>query len=78
MKLMWSIAALAFVAIFFFKVPFPIIILAAGLIGLIGGKLRPAKFLIIQNHTKASTENQSVIDDHTQSPEHARPSFNVR
>ena len=74
-EVMWVIAALAFVAIFFFKVPFPIIILTAGLIGLIGGKLRPAKFLIIQNHAKASAENHSVIDDHTQSPEHTRPSL---
>ena len=74
-EVMWVIAALAFVAIFFFKVPFPIIILTAGVIGLIGGKLRPAKFLIIQNHAKASTENHSVIDDHTQSPEHTRPSL---
>ena len=74
-EVMWVIAAIAFVAIFFFKVPFPIIIFTAGLIGLIGGKLRPAKFLIIQNHAKASTENRSIIDDHTQSPEHTRPSL---
>jgi chromate transporter len=37
---LWSIAAVAFVAIFFFKVPFPIIVLSAGIIGFAGGKFR--------------------------------------
>lgn len=35
---MRAIAAAAFVAIFFFDVPFPVIIVAAGLIGLVGGR----------------------------------------
>ena len=34
---MYALAAAAFVAIFFFKVPFPVIILVAGMIGLFGG-----------------------------------------
>src|SRR5207302_10958846 len=42
-EVMWSIAIVAFVAIYFFKVPFPIIVLSAGVIGLIGGRLLPAK-----------------------------------
>jgi len=37
-EVMWGIAGLAFVAIFFFKAPFPSIILVAGVIGLIGGR----------------------------------------
>lgn len=41
---LWSIAALAFVAIFFFKVPFPIIVLSAGIIGFAGGKFRKRSF----------------------------------
>ena len=36
-EVMWTIAGLAFGAIYFFKVPFPVIILCAGLIGLVGG-----------------------------------------
>ena len=36
-EIMWTLAVLAFVAIFFFHVPFPVIILSAGVIGLIGG-----------------------------------------
>lgn len=38
-RVMVAIAGLAFVAIFFFTVPFPLIIVAAGLIGLVGGRL---------------------------------------
>ena len=41
-RLMAAIAALAFVAIFFYDIPFPVIILSAGLIGYIGGRLWPA------------------------------------
>ena len=37
----WYIAALAFVAIFFFAVPFPIIMVAAGLTGLLARRLLP-------------------------------------
>src|SRR5947209_18510073 len=44
-EVMWSIAAIAFVAIYFFKVPFPLIIVSAGVLGLIGGRIWPAKFL---------------------------------
>ncbi len=44
------IAVLAFVAIFFFELPFPLIILAAGITGLIGGRLRPEWFEVIQGH----------------------------
>ena len=34
----WAIAAAAFVAIFFFDVPFPLIVLAAALVGYLGGR----------------------------------------
>jgi len=43
-ELMVAIAALAFVAIYFFKVPFPLIVLAAGLAGMLGQRLVPASF----------------------------------
>ncbi len=41
---MVALAAASFVAIFFYEVPFPLIILCAGLIGLLGDRLRPALF----------------------------------
>jgi chromate transporter len=43
-RLMVAFAAAAFVAIFFFEVPFPVIVLAAGLLGGLGGRLFPAAF----------------------------------
>ncbi|MSR66375.1 MAG: chromate efflux transporter [Pedosphaera sp.] len=47
---MWLLAITAFVAIFFFKLPFPLIIAAAALVGYFGGKLWPGKFVIIKGH----------------------------
>ncbi len=41
---MLSIAALAFVGIFFFRVPFPGIVLGAAALGIIGAKLLPGSF----------------------------------
>jgi chromate transporter len=47
---MLAIAAAAFIAIFFYQLPFPLIILAAGLIGLVGASLRPTTFVTIERH----------------------------
>lgn len=66
-EVMWLIAAAAFIAIFYFKVPFPAIILSAVVIGLVGGKLAPHKFLVIE----ASHESQTVAD----ASEHTKPSW---
>jgi chromate transporter len=49
-SVMYSVAALAFVAIFILGVPFPIVVIGAGIIGLVGGKLRPAQFVVIKPH----------------------------
>ncbi|HWP93286.1 MAG TPA: chromate efflux transporter [Thermodesulfobacteriota bacterium] len=56
-EVMIILAGLAFVAIFFFDVPFPIIIVSAGLIGFIGGKLREDKFYVIKGHESKSGES---------------------
>src|SRR5262245_52008414 len=40
----WAIAAAAFAAIFFLAVPFPLIVLGAGLCGLMGARLAPQSF----------------------------------
>ena len=69
---MWSIAALAFVAIFFLKAPFPLIILAAGVIGLVGGKVWASKFNVLAAHASEAT---SVLNDETEAPAHALPSW---
>src|SRR6266704_3677668 len=41
---LWAISFAAFVAIFAFKVPFPYIVLGAGVIGYLGGRIAPDKF----------------------------------
>ena len=51
---MWLVAGLAFVAIFFFKLPFPLIIAVAALVGYFGGKWWPSKFVIIKGHKEQS------------------------
>jgi chromate transporter len=45
-RIMQSLAAAAFVAIFFFNVPFPIIVLGAGLIGYFGGRAGLSTFAV--------------------------------
>jgi chromate transporter len=69
---LWSIAALAFIAIFALKLPFPIIVLAAGLIGHVGGRIAPQYFKVGGGHGAADKSfGRALIDDDTPTPEHA-------
>lgn len=72
--LMWVVAALAFVALYFFKAPFVAIIVGAAFIGLLGQRIRPSHFSpgAIE---EADARSGSVIDDATESPAHAAPSW---
>jgi chromate transporter len=72
-EVMWSIAALAFVAIYFFKVPFPAIVLTAGVIGVIGGRYWKEKFNVASGHGAGA--EKSVLDDEHESPEHTHPNL---
>ena len=47
---MYGVAGCSFVGIFFFGVPFPIIVLVAGLVGYVGGRLTPERFLVLKGH----------------------------
>jgi chromate transporter len=70
---MWGIAAAAFVAIFAFDVPFPAIVLAAGLVGHFGARRWPGVFALGGGHgTAQATYGPALIDDDTPTPEHAR------
>ena len=71
---MVAIAAAAFVAIFFFDVPFPLIILTAGLIGLAGGRAGLAAFSAGGHSglgTVTMSDAASALGEGT--PAHARP-----
>ena len=71
--LLWALAAAAFVGIFAFDVPFPAIVLAAGVIGYIGGQAAPDKFKAGGGHgTDGKRYGAAIIDDDTPTPEHAR------
>jgi len=75
-SLLGGIAALAFVGIFFFNIDFPWIVLAAGILGAIGGKLAPNKFKGGGGHGAANkTYGPALIDDDTPPPAHARFSW---
>jgi len=68
-----TMAVLAFVAIFALQVPFPFIVLMAGLIGYAGSHFAPEKFRIGGHHTNSGKNfGPALIDDDTPVPEHAK------
>jgi chromate transporter len=70
---LWTVAAAAFVAIFAFHVAFPYIVLAAGVVGSIGGRLAPGKFATGGGHRAVDKSyGAALIDDATPTPVHAR------
>jgi len=72
---LWAIAVAAFVAIFALHAPFPAIVLAAGIAGVVGGRLAPDKFRAGGGHPGAKRPAAALIDDATPTPEHARFSW---
>ncbi len=71
-SLLWGIALAAFIAIFALNLPFPLIVLAAGVTGYLGGRLAPDKFSVGGGHGKGGTSaGPAVIGDDTPTPSHA-------
>ncbi|AMN45287.1 chromate transport protein ChrA [Rhodoplanes sp. Z2-YC6860] len=73
-NIMVGLAAAAFVAIFFLGVPFPVIILAAAIIGYIGGRAGHPAFQGGGGHKSADrgvTDAESALGEDI--PDHARP-----
>jgi len=68
-----AMAVLAFIAIFVFDVPFPYIVLMAGIIGYAGSHFAPDKFRAGGHHEDSkSSYGPAFIDDDTPVPAHAR------
>ena len=66
-------AVLAFIAIFAFDIPFPYIVLAAGITGYIGSRVLPEQFQAGGGHgASKATYGPAIIDDDTPAPEHAQ------
>jgi len=71
-KVLWSIAACAFIGIFALKLPFPLIVLAAASIGYLGSQFYPDYFKAGGSHSNPSKHfGKSLIDDDTPTPGHA-------
>jgi chromate transporter len=67
-----AIAALALAAVALLQLPFPLVVVVAGALGAIGGRLRPGVFSMRSAHTAGATRpNAAVIDDDTPTPPHA-------
>ena len=69
---LWAITAAAFIAIFAFAVPFPAIVLGAGLIGWVGGKYAPKVFSGGGHGAAKTSFGPALIDDDTPAPLHAK------
>jgi chromate transporter len=72
-----AIAVAAFLAIAVLHLPFPLIVLAAALAGMLGARLRPQAFQPGGGHGASqaqadATRPRALIDDDTPTPEHAR------
>ncbi|WP_018233455.1 chromate efflux transporter [Thioalkalivibrio thiocyanodenitrificans] len=64
---LWAMAAAAFVAIFALNIPFPYIVIGAGIIGWIGGRLSPDRFRTGGGHGPTAKDGYgpALIDDDT-------------
>lgn len=70
--LLWTMAALAFLAIFLLNAPFPLIVLVAAILGGLGGQWLPEKFALGGGHGAAKQSyGPALIDDDTPTPPHA-------
>ena len=76
---LWSIAAMSFIAIYVFNVPFPWIVLGAALIGWLGSRWTPGQFSsgagghgAAKAAVLAPGARDWLIGDHTPTPAHAR------
>jgi chromate transporter len=66
-----AVAVLALAAVALLLVPFPLVVVAAGALGAIGGRLRPAAFSMRSAHRAGARPRAAVIDDGTPTPPHA-------
>ncbi len=67
------IALGAFLAIFALNIPFPYIVLCAGIIGYIGSRVMPEMFQTSGHHGDENANfGSAIIDDDTPGPEHAK------
>jgi len=72
-KVLWAIAIIAFVGITLVKIPFPYIVLLAGILGYLGSRLLPENFRADESPAGPTESYEpALIDDDTPVPDHAR------
>jgi len=72
----WSLAAMSFIAVWALKMPFPVVVLSALLLGAVLARVAPTALSASAGHgkksgTAAPTHAAAVIDDDTPTPPHA-------
>ncbi|WEX86593.1 chromate efflux transporter [Sinorhizobium garamanticum] len=74
-NVMLALAAGAFIALFLFRAPFPMVVLAAGVIGYVGGRAGWAAFHASNGHGKVGSRQVADVDSALggEIPAHARP-----
>jgi chromate transporter len=76
--IMIAIAAIAFIAIFFFGAPFPLIIVAAGLVGFLGARLGRPEFAAVEHGGKNTAAIDSMLGEAVPDHVRANPSRTLR
>ena len=70
---LWSIAITSFLAIAWLGLPFPLIVLAAAVAGIVGSRIAPDAFRSKASHAAGAAPHlPAIIDDDTPAPAHAR------
>ena len=75
--LLVTLAIAGFLALAAFKLPYPVVVIAAALIGLLAARWRPSLLLAPRAHGSGASKGEAdrrdaLHDDHSESPEHAR------
>jgi chromate transporter len=71
-SIMMAIATASFIAIFFVKIPFPLVVVTAGLVGLVGARLWPGRFTAPSEH---SGGDDDVVLSNLEETRRERPSL---
>ncbi len=69
---LWAIAAASFVAIFAFKLPFPLIVLTAAALGYMGGRLAPGRFIAEEKAAPEGSAEAVLLWDESPAQGHTR------
>ncbi|MEY3746934.1 MAG: hypothetical protein RL194_393 [Pseudomonadota bacterium] len=70
--ILWALSVAAFIAVAWFSVPFPYVILSAAILGYAGSRIRPAIFSHAASaHAQVKSSTKAIIGDDTPTPDHA-------